>query len=181
MKENNIFAVSYIPKGGLFCLLVSGIFYCSATNIYGSEPPCKSVMDLLPLGCMTTGKAEPFFLCHNKQFLSVMSYTEKKGLNGQSMPNSDKPPGATSGKIPQTTIFKNRIIDGKLYVPMEEYSYFKEYSLKMAVRVYELQAELAVFYAKEAAMIIANTKTPANKITRNIGIKMTVIEGGLLR
>ena len=81
-----IFAVSYILKGGLFCLLVAGFFYAS-TAICGSEPPCKPVIGLLPLRCMTTGQAEPFFFAY-KQNLSVMSYTETFCLDGEITPKS---------------------------------------------------------------------------------------------
>ena len=55
------------PRACYIC--VSGIFYARTLMIYGSVPPCDSVMgsrhsaksESLSLGSLTTGKAGPFF------------------------------------------------------------------------------------------------------------------------
>jgi hypothetical protein len=60
MKKSNIFAATYILIGGRIRLYATGFFYVRLQNIYGSVPPCNSVMGLLPIRCKSTGKAEPF-------------------------------------------------------------------------------------------------------------------------
>jgi len=39
----------------------AGFFYARILNNSGSVPPCDVLMDSLPLWCIATGKAEPFF------------------------------------------------------------------------------------------------------------------------
>ena len=55
--------MSYILRGeSTTCHLnVAGFFACNKI-IFGLVPPCKSVIDLLPLRCKTTGKAKPFYI-----------------------------------------------------------------------------------------------------------------------
>lgn len=79
MKKILKLATSYIHKGkSTTCFIfVAGFFYACILKICGSVLPCKSVMGLLPLWCMTTGKAEPFFFFSPYITLCKMSYTEK--------------------------------------------------------------------------------------------------------
>lgn len=65
-------------RDGARQLFAAGIFYAKSNKINGSEPPCKSVMDLLPIRCKSTGKAEPFFNFSSTNNRSVMTYTGKK-------------------------------------------------------------------------------------------------------
>jgi hypothetical protein len=59
---------------------IAGFFYAQNLAIFGSVPPCVSVMDSLPLWCKSTGKAEPFFISANKQSSFVMTYTNNTCL-----------------------------------------------------------------------------------------------------
>lgn len=79
LKNIRILAPSYILKGkSVAChVIVAGFFYAYTLTICGSVPPCKSVIDLLPLRCKTTGKAEPFFYFSPYINILKMSYTEK--------------------------------------------------------------------------------------------------------
>ena len=84
--------MSYILKGVKRLLFAAGFFYACTVKIYGFVPPCNSIMELLPLRCKTTGKAEPFFIpAYNKQNLSVMSYTEKKRLEDKGISTPNRP------------------------------------------------------------------------------------------
>jgi hypothetical protein len=67
MKNISIFVLSYIvSKGGIFCLLLVGIFCFATLNIYGFVPPRGALMRPLPLDrCKTAGKAKLFFFAHN--------------------------------------------------------------------------------------------------------------------
>jgi len=50
--------------------------------------------------CKSTGKAKPFFyFCLQQTNLSVMTYTEKKSLNGKNISGSNTPLGAKSESI----------------------------------------------------------------------------------
>jgi hypothetical protein len=59
---------------------IAGFFYAQNLAIFGSVPPCVAVMAPLPMWCNATGKAEPFFISANKQWYSVMHYTENTCL-----------------------------------------------------------------------------------------------------
>lgn len=62
-----MFAVHSIHRGGQARQISAGIFYALADYIYvyGFVPPCRVLMDLLPLWWNATGKARPFF--HSRQ------------------------------------------------------------------------------------------------------------------
>ena len=77
-KKLITFAANYILRGGRICLYVAGIFYALSQTIYGSVPPCNSVMELLPLRCSSTGKAEPLSIFAEQINLSVMNYTDRQ-------------------------------------------------------------------------------------------------------
>ena len=86
-----IFVATYIHDGGQTRLYATGIFYALSLQIFGSVPPCVRVMQSLPSWCRSTGKAEPFFIsASNKQFLSVMTYTEKTCSNGHITSNQNR-------------------------------------------------------------------------------------------
>ena len=101
-----MFAVLYILKGGLTALLISG-FFISDNIIYGSEPPCNSVMELLPLRCIATGKAEPFCIFSPQTNFSKMLYTEKTCLKGKHSTRQATPNGAKTVSIRKFNIEKN--------------------------------------------------------------------------
>lgn len=68
IKKYCIFVSHYIHKGVRTRLYATGIFDASLLAIYGSAPPCNSVIELLPLWCNATGKAEPFFISATNTF-----------------------------------------------------------------------------------------------------------------
>ena len=71
-----MFASDIHTQGRVFARLYKAGFFCFRFKIRGSVPPCDDLMVSLPLWCMSTGKAEPFFyfrLLHN---LSKMTYLE---------------------------------------------------------------------------------------------------------
>ncbi len=75
-----MFVVNSILRGGQTRQISAGIFYTCADHIYGFVPPCRVLMDLLPLRWSSTGKAEPFFYYNFRQLrtnVSVMNSTEK--------------------------------------------------------------------------------------------------------
>ena len=63
IKNIRMFVVHSILRGGKARQISAGIFYALADHIYvyGFVPPCRVLMDLLPLRWNATGKAEPFF------------------------------------------------------------------------------------------------------------------------
>lgn len=62
IKNIRMFAPTSILRGGQTRQISAGIFYALADHIYGFVPPCRVLMDLLPLRWKSTGKARPFFL-----------------------------------------------------------------------------------------------------------------------
>lgn len=91
MKNYSNFAASYIRNGGMNRLLLTGIFCACTLHIYGSVPPRKCVMQILPfLGVGQRERLNRFsFSACNKTNLSVMSYTEKTCLRANnSIPQS---------------------------------------------------------------------------------------------
>ena len=92
-KNSRIFATTYIHRGG--STAVKGGFFLSE-NYHGSVPPCNSVMELLPLWCKSTGKAEPFFIFQPKQnnFFLKMHYTEKNSFSVNDSTRNTTPYGA---------------------------------------------------------------------------------------
>jgi hypothetical protein len=60
--------------------LNAGFFY-APFKICGSVPPCNSIMELLPLWCKSTGKAEPFIISACYLNFLKMIYTENKCAN----------------------------------------------------------------------------------------------------
>ena len=82
IKNIRMFVVHSILRGGKARQISAGIFYALADHIYvyGFVPPCRVLMDLLPLRWNATGKAEPFFYFIFRWLrtkLSVMHSTEK--------------------------------------------------------------------------------------------------------
>ena len=80
IKNIRMFVVTSILRGGKTRQISAGIFYTCADHICGFVPPCRVLMDLLPLRWKSTGKAEPFFYYYFRQVRtnqSVMTSTEK--------------------------------------------------------------------------------------------------------
>ena len=80
IKNIRMFVVHSILRGGQTRQISAGIFYTCTDHICGFVPPCRVLMDLLPLRWNATGKAEPFFYCNFRQLrtnISVMHSTEK--------------------------------------------------------------------------------------------------------
>jgi hypothetical protein len=59
---------------------IAGFFYAQNLEIFGSVPPCRGLMALLPMWWKSTGKAEPFFISANKQIVFGMTSTENTCL-----------------------------------------------------------------------------------------------------
>ena len=78
IKNIRMFAPTSILRGGQTRQISAGIFYALADHIYGFVPPCRVLMDLLPLRWKSTGKARPFFYSRRPRTnQSVMTSTEK--------------------------------------------------------------------------------------------------------
>lgn len=80
IKNIRTFVMHSILRGGKTRQISAGIFYAHADYIFGFVPPCRVLMDLLPLRWNATGKAEPFFYFNLRQLRtkqSVMHSTEK--------------------------------------------------------------------------------------------------------
>jgi hypothetical protein len=68
-----MFALNYIHKGDVLAKLRA---FFIAPFIFGTVPPCNSVIVLLPLWCSSTGKAVPYFsACHINSL--KMNYTRE--------------------------------------------------------------------------------------------------------
>ena len=64
IKNIRMFVVHSILRGGKARQISAGIFYALADHIYvyGFVPPCRVLMDLLPLGGMQRERRNRFFI-----------------------------------------------------------------------------------------------------------------------
>lgn len=126
MKKSYIFVASSKHKGGRTRLYAAGIFFAlMLQTIYGSVPPCNSIMELLPLWWNSTGKAEPFFISASLKQLSVMSSTEKNCLTGK---NTGINTSHSTKTIP--TLFVNRRID--ITEQINKFSNYQSYRTRLS-------------------------------------------------
>ena len=119
IKNIRMFVESYKRSGGKTRQISAGIFYTCADHIYGFVPPCRVLMDLLPLRWSSTGKAEPFFYFRQLRIrFSKMSKTEEKTCSGvkySTLVSTDDARQAFQERFP---------LVGKLKVKHRKYYYF---------------------------------------------------------
>ena len=120
IKNIRMFVVTSILRGGKTRQISAGIFYTCTDHIFGFVPPCRVLMDLLPLRWKSTGKAEPFFYYYFRQVRtnqSVMTSTEKtcSGVKYSTLVSTDDARQAFQERFPLVR---------KLKVKHRKYYYF---------------------------------------------------------
>ena len=159
IKNIRMFAPHYILRGGQTRQTSAGIFYALADHIYGFVPPCRVLMDLLPLRWSSTGKAEPFFYYNFRQLrtnVSVMNSTEKtcSGVKYSTLVSTDDARQAFQERFPLVR---------KLKVKHRKYYYFAHAvygERKLFCHAYKSWEALLVRFAAEYADKVLSVDVP---------------------
>lgn len=159
IKNIRMFVVHSILRGGQTRQISAGIFYTCADHIYGFVPPCRVLMDLLPLRWNATGKAEPFFYYNFRQFRtnkSVMHSTEKtcSGVKYSTLVSTDDARQAFQERFPLVR---------KLKVKHRKYYYFAHAvygERKLFCHAYKSWEALFVRFAAEYADKVLSVDVP---------------------
>jgi len=156
-----MFVVHSILRGGKARQISAGIFYALADHIYvyGFVPPCRVLMDLLPLRWNATGKAEPFFYFIFRWLrtkLSVMHSTEKtcSGVKYSTLVSTDDARQAFQERFPLVR---------KLKVKHRKYYYFAHAvygERKLFCHAYKSWEALFVRFAAEYADKVLSVDVP---------------------
>ena len=161
IKNIRMFVVHSILRGGKARQISAGIFYALADHIYvyGFVPPCRVLMDLLPLRWNATGKAEPFFYFIFRWLrtkLSVMHSTEKtcSGVKYSTLVSTDDARQAFQERFPLVR---------KLKVKHRKYYYFAHAvygERKLFCHAYKSWDALFVRFAAEYADKVLSVDVP---------------------
>lgn len=159
IKNIRMFVVTSILRGGKTRQISAGIFYTCADHICGFVPPCRVLMDLLPLRWKSTGKAEPFFYYYFRQVRtnqSVMTSTEKtcSGVKYSTLVSTDDARQAFQERFPLVR---------KLKVKHRKYYYFAHAvygERKLFCHAYKSWEALFVRFAAEYADKVLSVDVP---------------------
>lgn len=159
IKNIRMFVVTSILRGGKTRQISAGIFYTCTDHICGFVPPCRVLMDLLPLRWKSTGKAEPFFYYYFRQVRtnqSVMTSTEKtcSGVKYSTLVSTDDARQAFQERFPLVR---------KLKVKHRKYYYFAHAvygERKLFCHAYKSWEALFVRFAAEYADKVLSVDVP---------------------
>lgn len=159
IKNIRMFVVTSILRGGKTRQISAGIFYTCADHICGFVPPCRVLMDLLPLRWKSTGKAEPFFYYYFRQVRtnqSVMTSTEKtcSGVKYSTLVSTDDARQAFQERFPLVR---------KLKVKHRKYYYFAHAvygERKLFCHAYKSWEALLARFAMEYADKVLSVDVP---------------------
>lgn len=159
IKNIRMFVVTSILRGGKTRQISAGIFYTCTDHIFGFVPPCRVLMDLLPLRWKSTGKAEPFFYYYFRQVRtnqSVMTSTEKtcSGVKYSTLVSTDDARQAFQERFPLVR---------KLKVKHRKYYYFAHAvygERKLFCHAYKSWDALFVRFAAEYADKVLSVDVP---------------------
>ena len=159
IKNIRMFVVTSILRGGKTRQISAGIFYTCTDHIFGFVPPCRVLMDLLPLRLKSTGKAEPFFYYYFRQVRtnqSVMTSTEKtcSGVKYSTLVSTDDARQAFQERFPLVR---------KLKVKHRKYYYFAHAvygERKLFCHAYKSWDALFVRFAAEYADKVLSVDVP---------------------
>lgn len=157
-----MFVVHFIHRGGQTRQTSAGIFYAFAGHIYvyGFVPPCRVLMDLLPLWWNATGQAEPFFYFNLRQlrinFPKMHLTTEKicSGVKYSTLVSTDDARQAFQERFPLVR---------KLKVKHRKYYYFAHAvygERKLFCHAYKSWEALFVRFAAEYADKVLSVDVP---------------------
>lgn len=159
IKNIRMFVVTSILRGGKTRQISAGIFYTCTDHIFGFVPPCRVLMDLLPLRWKSTGKAEPFYYYYFRQVRtnqSVMTSTEKtcSGVKYSTLVSTDDARQAFQERFPLVR---------KLKVKHRKYYYFAHAvygERKLFCHAYKSWDALLVRFAAEYADKVLSVDVP---------------------